>query len=141
MAIPRKELLGTLSVNNTTDPLGGVIIAEFTAHDGVNTWGTQVVPPFSGWIVAIATIPGNPAPSEGFTVRLTDEDGIDRLGGIGRGMRPDAPSRYELSANTLHRVLPLEPLTLSITENTTPGAVLKVKIYYLNEAPPAGNAF
>jgi len=123
-------LTGEIAVDHSTDPLGGLLIAVCEAHPTTGYFPPVVLPPFSGWIVALQTHPGDSTPSEGYSILITDDDELDRLDG--RGLyRGSGTVRTEFRLNTIHRVLPVEPLTLRVENNTVGGALLRIKLYYL----------
>jgi len=67
------------------------------AEDG--TASGQTTHPYSGKILGLATDPGSPAPSDNYTVTVTDEDSMDVLMGAAVGNRDTANTEYILSTS------------------------------------------
>ena len=67
------------------------------AQDGTASGGTTYV--YSGKILGLATDPGSPAPSDNYTITVTDGDSMDVLMGAAVGNRDTANTEYILSTS------------------------------------------
>ena len=81
-------------------------VADGDVDDSVQTDLTRI----SGEILRVVTIPGSPAPTNGYDVVLTDEDGYDVLAG-------QAANR---SSSTVQSVAPGVPLSDGTTTSVGP---------------------
>lgn len=67
------------------------------AQDGTASGETTYV--YSGKILGLATDPGSPAPSDNYTITVTDGDSMDVLMGAAVGNRDTANTEYILSTS------------------------------------------
>ncbi len=93
------------------------------AEDGTAIGQTTHV--YSGKILGLATDPGSPAPTDNYTITITDEDGMDILMGAATGNRDTANTEYILS--TLLGAVANDKLTINVSSAGTN----KVGIAYL----------
>lgn len=116
-------------------PRGGVdairLLCTADAADG--SFPDTVLPPFSGTLLALATNPAN-TPTANYDITLIDQDGLDRLNGVGANRHTTTSERVAVTG--LPFVYQGEPLTLNIDNNTQNSAVVEITLYF----DPTGNS-
>lgn len=113
--------------------LGGVhrLEIEWTAPDG--TYTSFVTRNINGMVFGVETDPGSTAPQDNYDITLTDQYGLDIMGGA-LDNRDTANTEFIQPYNTVQTSYIEMPvhgsLTLAISGNNVNGATGKVVIYY-----------
>ena len=109
------------------------IVATCTADDTDGSFPATALPSFSGKLLGLETNPGAGPPQANYDMTLVDDDGLDRLQGVGAN-RHTTTSEYAavvLSGTEMHPpVATSDTLTLTITGNNVNDAVTVVTFYY-----------
>lgn len=108
------------------------LVATMTAGDD-GAFPAMALPAFDGILLSVRTAPGNPAPSDGFSVRLCHRGGYDALEGAGE-RRPACTCANLIRYHGLdiHPYVARRggPLTLCVHGTVVPGARVTVEIVY-----------
>jgi len=94
----------------------------------------------SGALLAIATNPGSPAPTDNYDITLVDGDGLDRLNGVGVDRDTTTSERAAVTGSPYFTQGELGSLTLTITGNAVNSAVVVITLYYSSSASAAGSS-
>jgi hypothetical protein len=84
-------------------------------------------------LLALATKPGSPAPTNGYNVRLLDRFGYDVLEGCGLARSNVDPQRtvIRFAGTSVHQCVDEdETLTLRVSDNLVGGARITIDVYY-----------
>ena len=92
---------GTVTITEETYGTIKKIKFSWTSGDGAEdgTASGQTSEVYSGKILGLATDPGSTAPSDNYTITITDEDSMDILMGAAVGNRDTATTEYILSTS------------------------------------------
>ena len=126
-------MAGTVSIVHTRNGSIGRIVATCTADAAAATFPATALPPFSGRILALRTNPGATAPTDNYDITLVDDDGVDRLQGVGanRATATSQEAAVVYSGTAIHPPVAFdETLTLTLAGNSVNSAVTVVAIVY-----------
>jgi hypothetical protein len=89
------------SMTFTETIIGSVkkIKAAWVSDDAAGTASGTTVEGYSGRFIGLITDPGAPAPSDNYTVVITDGDGVDLLLGAATGNRDTAVTEFIAEGN------------------------------------------
>lgn len=113
--------------------------AEFPAvalRDLVDSSGRPAGVHIDGTIIGVITNPGSTAPTDNYDLTLVDQDGLDRLGGVGAN-RDTANSEW---AAVGRAAAPDETLTLTLANNAVNEAEVEVVLYWTPSSSAGGAA-
>jgi len=98
-----------------------------------NTTGTvQTTYNVNGLVYMVETDPGSPAPTDNYDLTLTNENGIDIMGGALANRDTSNTERAFPLVGTSDAVVPNKgKLTLGVTGNEVANATFKVRIFYM----------
>ncbi len=117
-------------------PVGVVTLtATGDAADG-SFPSTDLSTKISGFILALETNPGSPAPTDNYDIVLNDADGHDVLEGKGANRDTANTEKVQVVDVAEGRYPPVaagDTLSLVITNSTVNSAVIVIKIYFLGQ--------
>lgn len=125
--------LGTAGINApTVDNQTGVWLFQMDWTGDVSTgsvpiYVSQGLTALSGYqVVGVQFAPGSPAPTSGYSVKITSGIGVDLLGGSGSALSATVPSSVAISttATPINGVL-----TMALTGNMVGGAKGSIQVY------------
>src|SRR4051812_8010939 len=126
-------MAGSTTVTHYT--LGHVrkIVIDWTADAAAATVPDTVLPVFEGRLMEFVTNPGAVAPTDNYDIVITDDQGVDKLQGVGAN-RDTANTEVAIpvySGSTIHPVVSrADVLTLSLSGNAVNSAVGKIILTY-----------
>lgn len=110
------------------------VVVDFTADASDGSVPDTVLPSFEGRIAELTTNPGGTAPTDNYDLTVIDDEGIDRLQGLGAN-RDTANSEsvpIVYSGSTIHPpVGRYETLTLKLANNSVHSAVGRIILVYV----------
>ena len=110
---------------------------SWVADDADGTVPILVLPTISGRLLALITNPGATAPTDNYDITLVDDEGLDRLQGVGAD-RDTANSEQAAIIYSGTSVSPpvsyADALTLTVAGNSVNSAVGEIFIYYEGSA-------
>lgn len=149
----RRALAGLLLVLLAAPVLGANSSTVLTAHDTIGpvkrlhytltaddadgSFDTIALPDISGRLLTIITNPGATAPTDNYDITLVDDEGIDRLQGVGanRDTANSEEAAIVYSGTEIHPpVVDGDVLTLTTANNAVNSAIVEVFIYYEGQA-------
>ncbi len=111
----------------------GKIVVDWIADAADASIPSVVMPRFEGRLMELTTNPGAVAPTDNYDITLVDDQGIDRLQGVGAN-RDTANTESAIpvySGSTVHPVISRsDVLTLTFANNAVNSAAGKVILLY-----------
>lgn len=120
--------VGTCNVNNNNTP---VVTVSCT---GDASTGSFPATPITGLVYPLSQVeivPGSTAPTNNFSVTLTDANGADQLSGQATNLGPSGTQSYAVSSTRTNT----GNLTLNITGNSVASATVVVWLYLGQNSP------
>lgn len=124
---------GTITTEHST--LGNVRKLTFScvadASDG--SFPATVLPRFQGRLIGLHTNPGATAPQSNYDITLVDQDGQDRLQGVGLNRHTSSSEQVPIvyaSTSVNPAVHEGDSLTLTVASNNVNSAITVITIYY-----------
>lgn len=109
------------------------MVLTCTGDAANGSYPATVLPSFEGRIVEFRTNPGTPAPTDNWDVVLTDQNGLNRLQGLGAD-RDTSNSEVAITVYSGTSINPVvehgDTLTLAITGNSVNGAAIVCELVY-----------
>lgn len=110
------------------------VIVDFVADAADGSVPDTILPAFEGRIAELTTNPGAVAPTDNYDLTLIDDEGSDRLQGLGANRdtanTETVPIVY--AASTIHPPVSLsESLTLKLANNAVHSATGRVIVVYV----------
>jgi hypothetical protein len=125
--------VGTITFKQSNSGRFRSITATCTASSTDGSFPATNLPGFSGRLVALRTNPGATAPTASYDITLVDEDGLDRLQGVGAD-RHTSNSEHATIVYSGTSVNPLvtadDTLALTLANNSVNSAITVVTIVY-----------
>lgn len=126
-------MAGSTTVTHQTQGHVRRVIVDFVADAAAATVPDTVLPRFEGRIAELTTNPGSTAPTDNYDLTLIDDEGSDRLQGLGANRdtanTETVPIVY--AASTIHPPVALgETLTLKLANNAVNSATGRIIIVY-----------
>ena len=112
----------------------GKIVATCVGDASDGSFPATHLPAFAGRLVALRTNPGATAPTANYDIALTDQNGLDRLQGVGQNRHTSNSEEASVvySTTAIHPVCAFDDvLTLAITGNSVASAVVVAEFVYL----------
>lgn len=130
-------MAGTITfVHYTVGPIKK-IVATLTGDSGDGTIPATALPKFSGKLLTLETNPGAVAPTDDYDLTLVDDDGLDRLQGVGvdRDTTTSEEVAVVFTGKELRAYVAMQDtLTLTPVNNSVNSAIIVVTIYYEGRA-------
>src|SRR6185369_12075552 len=109
------------------------IVVDFVADAADGTVPDTILPVFEGRIMELTTNPGAVAPTDNYDLVVTDDQGVDKLQGLGANR--DTANTESLtvvySGSTIHPVVSrADVLTLSLANNAVHSATGRIILTY-----------
>lgn len=121
----------TLTTNYNLGSVRKLVYTAIAHTDGVYT--TATLPAFTGRLVELHTNPGGTAPQDNYDITLVDQNGVDRLYGVGLNRHTSNSQAVAI----IHASTSLNPivhssdaLVLTIANNNVNGAIAVIEIFY-----------
>lgn len=126
-------MAGSVTITHYTIGHVRKIVAEWTADAADGSIPATVLPKFEGRLMELTTNPGAVAPTDNYDITLVDDQGVDRLQGVGAN-RDTANTETAIpvySGSTIHPVISRsDVLTLTFAGNSVNSAVGVAIILY-----------
>jgi len=126
-------MAGTVTVSHSKFGVIRRIVADWVADAAAATVPDTALPVFEGRILELTTNPGAVAPTNLYDVTLIDEEGSDRLQGLGANRATATTETVPVvySGSTIHPAVGLyETLTLKLAGNAVNSAAGRIIIVY-----------
>lgn len=119
----------TVAVSNVVSDVR-LITYTWTADVSDGSVPAQASPVINGDVILVVTNPGTPAPTDNYDVTLTDEDGVDVMGGAlaDRDQSNSEQAKPIINSEAVDRFVD-GTLTLSISNNSVNSAQGVVKVW------------
>jgi hypothetical protein len=104
-----------------------------TDSAGSATYAAKATPfNIDGWVMYVITNPGSTGPTDDYDITLTDDDGVDIMGGalLNRDITNSEQAAPLIATGYYRDRYVSGPLTLTITNNSVNNATTVVTIYY-----------
>lgn len=109
-----------------------IITANCVGDAADGSFPATKIPGVVGKLVALRTNPGATAPQDNWDVVLNDEDGIDRLQGVGANRHTTTSQEVSVvySGTAIHPVCVNEPLSLAVSGNNVASANIAIRLVF-----------
>jgi hypothetical protein len=109
------------------------VVCTCVADAAAATFPATVLPNFEGRLLALLTTPGSPAPTNGYSLTVTDASGHDCLEGVGAARSSTLSQKVPIffsGTDTFPPIALADVLTLNITGNAVNSAAITVVLYF-----------
>lgn len=123
------QAAGSCTVSQTQDsPMIYTLTWSCTGDADTGALPSQISPYINGWVFEVITKPGSPAPTNGYGLTISDEDGVDIAAGKLAARSNSAGEYVKISGRYVNGTL-----TLAGSGNSVAAAVITVKVKYYRE--------
>lgn len=126
-------MAGSTSVTHYNHGHVRKVVVDFVADAADGSIPNTTIPRFEGRLLELTTNPGSTAPTDNYDVTLIDEEGADRLQGLGANRDTANTESVPLvySGSTVHPIVGLwEALSLRFANNSVNSATGRVILIY-----------
>lgn len=127
-------MAGTVTFTHAQIGSVGKIVATCVGDASDGTFPATRIPSFAGRLVALRTNPGATAPTANYDIALTDQNGVDRLQGVGANRHTSNSEEASVvyTSTDIHPTCAYDDvLTLALSGNSVAGAIVVVELIYL----------
>lgn len=127
-------MAGTITITHAQNGNIGLIVASCTADASDASFPDSALPPFAGRLLTLQTNPGSTGPQASYDITLVDQDGIDRIQGVGANRHTSNSEAASIvySGTAVNPPVAFgDTLTLNIDNNNVNSATVVIRLYYL----------